>query len=166
MRFVHQVLNYRIVHIVNSSISTQPATLQQLIVMTKSRKYDEFKVWKPKARQHHRSDTDTIRNHGIVMSNSMETQSVSAPPKWARHYQKPMKVFVWHRNNTCIQLLAILAERRWPEPFKHKDHQRNPSRIYLVFRWYPFVLGFQPQARAYMPKSSAWFSGSLTPGVA
>ena len=51
VRFVHPVLNYRIVRIVNSSISTQPATLQQLIVMTKSRKYDEFKVWKPKARQ-------------------------------------------------------------------------------------------------------------------
>ena len=102
VRFVNPVLNYRIVRIVNSSISTQPATLQQLIVMTKSRKYDEFNVWKPKAHQHHRSDPDTIRNHRIVMSNSMETQSVSAPPKWPRHYQKPMKFFVWHRNNTCI----------------------------------------------------------------
>ena len=81
VRFVHPVLNYRIVRIVNSSISTQPATLQQLIVMTKSRKYDEFKVWKPKARQHHRSDPDTNRNHWNVTSNSMETQSVSAPPK-------------------------------------------------------------------------------------
>ena len=102
VRFVHPVLNYGIVRIVNSRISTQPATLQQLIVMTKSRKYNEFIVWKPKTRQHHRSDPDTIRNHWIVMSNSMEPQSVSAPPKWPRHYQKPMEFFVWHCNNTCI----------------------------------------------------------------
>ena len=101
VRFVNPV-NYRIVRIVNSSISTQPATLQQLIVMTKSRKYDEFNLWKPKAHQHHGSDPDTIRNHLIVMSNSMETQSVSAPPKWPRHYQKPMKFFVWLCDNTCI----------------------------------------------------------------
>ena len=102
VRFVNPVLNYRIVRIVNPRISTQPATLQQLIVMTKSRKYDEFNVWKPKAHQHHRSDPDTIINHRIVMSNSMETQSVSAPPKWPRHYQKPKKFFVWLCNNTCI----------------------------------------------------------------
>ena len=97
VRFVHPVLNYRIVRIVNSSISTQPATLQQLIVMTKSRKYDEFKVWK--AYQHHRSDPDTIRNHLIVMSNSKETQSVSAPPEWPRHYQKPLDCHVKFKGN-------------------------------------------------------------------
>ena len=47
-----------------------------------------------------------------------------------------------------------------------RNSHRNPTRIYLVFLWYPFGLGFQPQARAYIPKSSAWFCGSLTAGVA
>ena len=128
VRFVHPVLNYGIVRIVNSSISTQPATLQQLIVMTKSRKYNEFilcgnprrvsttKVtqtlsettglwcqiqWNPKAYQHHRSDPDTIRNQ---WNSSFDIATTHAYSCW-QYLQKRMAGTIqsWRSPHTSLK---------------------------------------------------------------
>ena len=81
------------------------------------------KLWRPKAYQHHQRWPWHYQNPLMVMSNSMETQNASAPPKWLWHYQKPM-IAVWHRNSIC---------KRWGKSGRMAKSGDADINRYLVF---------------------------------
>ena len=123
------------------------------------------------------SDTDTKSTRS---EKSPEIEISCIDDTWHRYEIHPRKITKSHTHwfdlygenpkRPSILTESSQSNALQPNPKRItapiRNSHRNPTRIYLVLRWYPFGLGFQPQALAYIPKSSAWFCGSLTAGAA